>query len=202
LQQHEFSSSFNPGLIMMNMSVWGQELRLPVSPQRDHIRGPVDAPITLLEYGDYECPYCGAAHPVVNAVREEMGHRLRFVFRHFPLVTIHPHAELASEAAEAAGAQGKFWKMHDAIFSNQENLTLLALAALGEAIGLDLDRFREDLETHVHAGKVREDFMSGVRSGVNGTPTFFINGLRYNGSAELPDLLAAIKAAGQERSAA
>jgi protein-disulfide isomerase len=186
----------------MNMSDWGQELRLPVSPQRDHIRGPINAPITLLEYGDYECPYCGAAHAIVNAVREQMGDRLRFVFRHFPLVTIHPHAELAAEAAEAAGAQGKFWEMHDAIYENQENLSLVYLLNLADAIGLKLDQFKEDLGTNFYSDRVREDFMSGVRSGVNGTPTFFVNGLRYNGSWEMPDLLAAIKAAGQERPAA
>jgi protein-disulfide isomerase len=188
--------------MIMDMSVWGPSLRLPVSPQRDHIRGPVDAPITLLEYGDYQCPYCGAAHPIVNAVRQEMGDAVRLVFRHFPLMTIHPSAELAAEAAEAAGAQKKFWPMHDTLFENQQRLDPPALLIYAKAVGADVDAFAEDLRTHAHADKVREDLMSGVRSGVNGTPSFFINGVRYSGSWDLPNLLAAVHAAGAKRPAA
>ena len=166
----------------MSMTTWKPALRLPVSPERDHIRGPLDAPVTLLEYGDYECPYCGAAHAVVTAVCEAMGDQLQFVFRHFPLTTVHPHAELAAEAAEAAGAQRKFWAMHDTLYENQQQLDPPALAAYAEAIGLELTRFISDLQAHVHQPKVAEDFMSGVRGGVNGTPSFFINGRFFSGA--------------------
>jgi protein-disulfide isomerase len=181
----------------MNVSLW--EPTLPVSPARDHIRGPVDAPVTLLEYGDYECPYCGAAHPIVNEVREPMGDRLRFVFRHFPLTTVHPYAELAAEAAEAAGAQRKYWAMHDMLYENQEHLDPPYLLAYAKALDLDHERFQEDLAEHVHEPKVREDFMSGVRSGVNGTPTFFINGVRHDGSWDFASLLAAVQQAARVR---
>lgn len=179
----------------MRMTRWGNQLALPVSPQRDHIRGRQDAPVTLLEYGDYECPYCGLAYPIVEAVRKQMGDGLRFVFRHFPLVTMHPHAELAAEAAEAAGAQGKYWPMHDALYQNQQNLEPAALAVYAQSIELDMPRFARDLRGHVHAPKIAEDVLSGVRSGVQGTPSFFINGVRYEGSWDLPDLLAALRSA-------
>lgn len=164
---------------------------LPVS-GRDHMLGPANAPATLLEYGDYECPHCGAVYPVVEALREGLGDLLRFIYRHFPLSEVHPHAQLAAEAAEAAGAQGKFWDMHDALFKHQDALDSAHLIRYAETIGLDTDAFRRDLETHAHAGRVREDFMSGVRSGVNGTPTFFINGLRYDGSRDFERMFAAI----------
>jgi protein-disulfide isomerase len=186
----------------MSMTVWRPILALPVSPERDHIRGPRDAPVTLLEYGDYECPYCGIAHPIVKAVQAKMGERLRFVFRHFPLVTMHPQAELAAEAAEAAAGQGKFWPMHDTLYENQERLDFSALAAYAAAIGLDITRFGQDLLTHAYAAKVREDFMSGVRSGVQGTPSFFINGARHEGSWEFPSLLAAVLGAEAAKPAA
>jgi protein-disulfide isomerase len=179
----------------MSMTTWRNQLVLPVSPGRDHIRGPVDAPVTLLEYGDYECPYCGAAYPIVNAILAQAGDGLRFVFRHFPLTTMHPHAELAAEAAEAAGAQGRFWEMHDTLFENQQALDPQSLPAYAAAIGLDVPRFVGDLGSHVHADKVREDFLSGVRSGVNGTPTFFINGVRHNGGWDFESLWAALQEA-------
>ncbi len=180
---------------MINMTGWQPQLTLPVSPARDHIRGPAAAPVTLVEYGDYQCPYCAAAHAVVNAVHAHMGASLRFVFRHFPLTTIHPHAAEAAEAAEAAGAQGKFWPMHDTLYANQSRLEAPFLLAYAEAIGVDTARVAADLAEHLHAARVREDFMSGVRSGVNGTPSFFINGVRYNGSWEAPNLLAALQQA-------
>jgi protein-disulfide isomerase len=156
------------------------KLTLPVS-GRDHILGPANAPVTLLEYGDYECPYCGAAYPVVAELRRRLENILQFAYRHFPLSQIHPHAQIAAEAAEAAGAQGKFWAMHDALFTHQDALDVNHLILYATAIGLDTEAFRVELAAHVHAGRVREDFMTGVRSGVNGTPTFFINGLRYDG---------------------
>jgi protein-disulfide isomerase len=182
----------------MDMSVWKPELRLPVSPDRDHIRGPVDAPVTLVEYGDYECPYCGLAHPIVKAVQARMGNRLRFVFRHFPLATVHPFAELAAEAAEAAGAQDRFWTMHDTLYENQQRLDPPALLTYAGAIGLDIERFSDDLESHIFLPKVQEDFMSGVRSGVNGTPCFFINGVRHDGPWDFASLLTAVQLAEAE----
>ena len=156
------------------------QLTPPVT-ERDHCEGPDDAPVTLVEYGDYECPYCGMAHPIVKAAQRQLGDQLRFVFRNFPLKETHPHAQHAAEAAEAAGAQGKFWEMHDAIFEHQDALEDEDLVAYAEALGLDGQRIAGDLANKTYAKRVREDFRSGVKSGVNGTPTFFINGERYNG---------------------
>jgi protein-disulfide isomerase len=150
-------------------------LAVPVS-ERDHIPGNPNAPLTLLEYGDYDCPYCGAAHPIVKPQG-------------------HPHAEHAAEAAEAAGAQGKFWEMHDTLFEHQDALDDLDLVRYAVDLGLDVARFEGEMAAHVHAGRVREDFLSGVRSGVNGTPTFFINGRRHDGSYDLGTLVAALEAA-------
>ena len=168
-------------------------LAVPVS-DRDHLLGPATAPVTLLEYGDYECPYCGAADPIVKQAKEMMGDDLRLAYRHFPLSQIHPHAYQAAEAAEAAGAQGRFWEMHDLLFANQDRLELRDLMAYATTLGLDLGRFVTDLRSHAHAAKLREDFLSGIRSGVNGTPTFFVNGVRHNGGYELPELLEALRA--------
>jgi protein-disulfide isomerase len=148
-----------------------------------------------LEYGDYECPYCGAAHIVVNELLSRTGNDVRFAFRNFPLTNIHPHAELAAEAAEAAGAQGKFWEMHDILYENQERLDAPYLMGYAEALELDTDRFAREVGEHAHHDRVLEDFVSGARSGVNGTPTFFINGVRHDGSWALPDLLAAVQQA-------
>jgi protein-disulfide isomerase len=148
----------------------------------DHIAGPDDAPVTLVEYGDYECPHCGRAHPIVKAAQTTLGRELRFVFRNFPLAEAHPHASLAAQAADAAGAQGKFWEMHDMIFEHQETLEPGDLVGYAKSIGLDVPRFTRELEAGTYAKKVRDDFRSGVRSGVNGTPTFFVNGVRYDGS--------------------
>ncbi len=168
-------------------------LTVPVG-DRDHVLGPVTALVTLLEYGDYECPYCGAAHPTLKQVKEMMGEDLRFAYRHFPLSQIHPRAYQAAEAAEAAGAQGRFWEMHDLLFGSQDRLELRDLMAYATTLGLSLERFVTDLRSHVHAGKLREDFLGGIRSGVNGTPTFFINGVRHNGGYELEELLEALRA--------
>jgi protein-disulfide isomerase len=167
-------------------------LTVPVS-ERDHAVGSPYAPVTLVEYGDYECPHCGAAHPVVNTLQHALGPHLRFVYRHFPMASMHPHAPKAAEAAEAAGAQGEFWPMHDTIFEHQRALEPQNLAAYADALGLDLARFSRELASHVHAARVREDFTGGVRSGVNGTPTFFINGVRHDGSYALESLLGAIE---------
>jgi protein-disulfide isomerase len=178
----------------MSTTEWEAVLATPVTEERDHIQGPPDAPVTLLEYGDYECPYCGAAYPIIKDVQARMGDRLRFVFRNFPITTSHPHAEQAAEAAEAAGAQGRFWEMHDVLYENQKRLGDDDLRAYAQGIGLDLERFDKELAEHVHAPRVREDFMSGVRSGVNGTPTFFINGARYDDAYDVDTLLAALGA--------
>jgi protein-disulfide isomerase len=167
-------------------------LTVPVS-ERDHVLGPATAPVTLVEYGDYECPFCGAAHRSVERVLQVLGNDLRFAFRHFPLSQIHPHAYQAAEAAEAAGAQGRFWEMHDLLFENQDRLGLRDLIGFAGALGLDLERFVTDLRGHAHAGRLREDFLSGVRSGVNGTPTFFVNGLRHDGGYDVEVLLEALR---------
>jgi protein-disulfide isomerase len=149
--------------------------------KKDWVRGPADAPVTLLEYGDFECPFCGQAFWELKRLEQAVGDRVRFVFRHFPIAQAHPHALLAAEAAEAAGAQGKFWEMHDTLFANQHALEPADLLEYADEIGLDRQRFTRDLHEHRFAPKVRRDFMEGVRSGVNGTPTFFINGERWNG---------------------
>ena len=168
-------------------------LTVPVS-ERDHVIGPATAAVTLLEYGDYECPFCGAAHPIVKQLREIVGEDLRFAYRHFPLTQIHPRAYQAAEAAEAAGAQGRFWQMHDILFENQDRLGLRDLMSYADTLGLDLDRFVTDMRNGTYAGRLREDFMSGIRSGVNGTPTFFVNGNRHNGNWDLESLLEAVRA--------
>ena len=172
-------------------------MTVPVSEDRDHFQGPADAAVTLVQYGDFECPYCGAAYPIIKEIRARMGERLRFVFRNFPITTSHPHAEQAAEAAESAAVQGRFWEMHDLLYENQQRLDDEDLRAYAEQLDLDVDRFNRELAEHVHAPRVREDFMSGVRSGVNGTPTFYINGLRYDDSYELETLLAALERAAE-----
>jgi protein-disulfide isomerase len=179
----------------MSTTRWGAALTVPVSEDRDHIQGPADAPATLLEYGDYECPYCGAAYPIVKEVQARMGQRLRFVFRNFPISTSHPHAEQAAEAAEAAAAQSRFWEMHDLLYENQGRLGDQDLRGYAGTLGLDVETFDEELAEHVYAARVREDFMSGVRSGVNGTPGFYINGARHDDSYDIETLHAALERA-------
>jgi len=172
-------------------------LAVPVS-ERDHAQGPPDAPVTLVEYGDYECPYCGKAHPIVKRIQKKMGQRLRFVFRNFPLNTIHAHAGVAAQAAEAAAAQGKFWEMHDLLFENQDKLADADLNSYALKLGLEIYRFESDLSGEVFATRVRDDFRGGIRSGVNGTPTFFINNLRYDGALRYEDLMEAVESAQSE----
>jgi protein-disulfide isomerase len=179
----------------MSRTEWTAALTVPVSDDRDHIHGPADAPVTLVEYGDYECPYCGAAYPIIKDVQARMGNRLRFVFRNFPISTTHPHAERAAEAAEAAAVQGRFWEMHDVLYENQRRLRDEDLRGYAESLGLDVERFVRELAEHTHADHVHEDFMSGVRSGVNGTPTFYVNGARHDDSYETETLLAALERA-------
>jgi protein-disulfide isomerase len=170
-------------------TLWQPTLTLPISDDRDHVQGAPNAAVTLLEYGDYECPYCGEAYPIVKELQAAMGDALRFVFRNFPISTAHPHAALAAEAAETAAAQGEFWPMHDLLYENQQRLEADDLAGYAAQVGLDVDRFRRDLDEHLYAGRVREDFMSGVRSGVNGTPTFYIDGVRHDGAWDLKTML-------------
>jgi len=182
----------------MSTTRWGAALTLPVSEDRDHIQGSADAAVTLVEYGDYECPYCGAAYPIVKELQSRLGDGLRFVFRNFPITTSHPHAEQAAESAEAAAAQGRFWEMHDVLYENQARLRDPDLRGYAEQLALDLDRFDQELAEHVHAARVREDFMSGVRSGVNGTPTFYVNGARHDDSYDLDTMLTALARAAAE----
>jgi protein-disulfide isomerase len=163
-------------------------LTLPVGP-RDHVMGNESAPATLVEYGDYECPYCLRAYPIIKKVQKRLGNQLLFVFRNFPVSSTHPHARHAAEAAEIAAQQGKFWEMHDYLFEHQGDLEDSDLKTYAAALGLNTAHFDRDLDGHVQADRVREDFLSGVHSGVNGTPTFFINGVRYDGSWEAAPLL-------------
>jgi protein-disulfide isomerase len=169
--------------------------------EHDHVLGPDDAPVTLVEYGDYQCPHCRAAHFYLKNVLATVGDDLRFVFRNMPLSQVHPMAQLAAEAAEAAGAQGKFWPMHDAIYENQDLLSPALLTRLGQRLGLDMQRFTDDVESHRFLSKVREDFMSAVRSGAAGTPSFFINGEPYEGSFDDESLIDALRFAAQARAA-
>jgi protein-disulfide isomerase len=162
---------------------------------RDHAQGPAHAPVTLVEYGDYECPHCGRAYPIVQEVQRRLGAKLRFVFRNFPLSESHPHAQHAAEAAEGAGAHGRFWEMHDMLFEHQQALDDTDLAGYAARLGLDAKVFERELHAHAHKARVREDFLSGVRSGVNGTPTFFINGVRFDESWDPETLTAALKGA-------
>jgi protein-disulfide isomerase len=169
-------------------------LRPPIGPQ-DHTLGPADASVTLVEYGDYECPHCGAAHPIVTSVRRRLGRELLFAYRDFPLVQIHPHAGDAAEMSEAAGSQGRFWPMHDMLFEHQSALDDAHLVRYAGQVGVDPEWAASALLSHAFAPLVREDFLSGLRSGVNGTPTFFINGVRYDGAWDEASLLGALRRA-------
>jgi NhaA family Na+:H+ antiporter len=167
-------------------------LKLPVG-DRDHIRGAADAAVTLVEYGDYECSYCRQVAPVIKELRERFGDRLRYIFRHFPIKTAHPHAQMAAEAAEAAAAQGKFWEMHDLLFSYEGTLDRRQLVQFARELELDVARFERELDEHAYAERVRQDFRSGVRSGANGTPAFFLNDVRYDGPWDLDSLIAEVR---------
>jgi Na+/H+ antiporter NhaA len=172
------------------------DLEVPVDAERDHVRGPDDAAVTLLEYGDLECPYCGQAERVIRELLSNFGGELRYAWRHLPLNDVHPHAQLAAEAAEAAAAQGKFWEMHDALLANQDDLTLRSILAVAEGLGLDMEKFRGHLRKRKGAPKIAEDVESADLSSVSGTPTFFINGHRHQGAYDIATLSKAVKAAG------
>jgi protein-disulfide isomerase len=167
-------------------------LKVPVT-ESDHIQGSAHAPITLLEYGDYECPHCGRAYAIIKRVQKHFGPRLRFVFRNFPLTEIHPNAETAAECAEFAAVKERFWEMHDGIYENQQAIGLPLLIELAKELALPAQDLRDALEAQQFEPRVREDFRGGVRSGVNGTPTFYINGHRHDGPFEYEDLVEAIE---------
>jgi Na+/H+ antiporter NhaA len=170
------------------------DLAAPVDRERDHIRGPEEAPVTLVEYGDFECPFCGRAEPVVRELLRELGD-LRYVWRHLPLNDVHPRAQLAAEAAEAAADQGGFWEMHDLLFEHQDALRPSDLTGYAERLGLDAARFAADLDKHVGAARVAEDVDTADLSGVSGTPTFFVNGRRHSGSYDIETLTKAVRTA-------
>jgi protein-disulfide isomerase len=159
------------------------ELKPPVN-SKDHIQGNITAPLELVEYGDYQCPHCGRAYPIIKNVQRKLGVDLKFVFRNFPLSEMHPDAFNAALAAETAGLQHKFWQMHDIMFENQQELDLGSLFFYAKTIGVDLERFKKDIQKNTIVAKVEEDIESGVRSGVNSTPSFYINGKKYNGDWE------------------
>ncbi len=173
------------------------DLAVPVAEDHDRVRGPRDAPVTLVEYGDFECPYCGQAEGAIRDLLAGFAD-VRYVWRHLPLNDVHPQAQLAAEAAEAAGAQGAFWELHDLLLTHQDALRLPDLLGYAESLGLDTDRVADELQRHVHAGRIAEDVDSADLSGVSGTPTFFINGRRHAGAYDLATLSAAVKAAGAQ----
>jgi protein-disulfide isomerase len=170
------------------------DLAEPVDGDRDHIRGPAESPVTVLEYGDFECPYCGRAEPVMRELLAEFGD-VRYVWRHLPLTDVHPRAQAAAEAAEAAAAQGAFWEMHDRLLDHQDALKVSDLIAHAEDLGLDVGQFEDDLRRRSGAGRIEEDVDSADLSGVSGTPTFFINGRRHHGAYDIATLSAAVRAA-------
>jgi len=159
----------------------------------DHAEGPADAPLTLVEYGDYQCPYCGAAYPVVKRLQKTLRKKLRFVFRNFPLTQAHPYALIAAETAEAAALQGKFWEMHDLLFEQQAVLEPDIIPTWAKMLGLDLEKLGNDISKGSVEERLKEDRLSGIRSGVNGTPTFFVNGVRFDGPPDYNSLLAALE---------
>ena len=171
------------------------DLAEDADPDRDHIRGPEDAPVTLLEYGDYECPYCGQAETVIRDLLLSFGDDVRYVWRHLPLNDVHPNAQMAAEASEAAAAQGAFWEMHDVLLANQDALMASDIRRYTEDIGLDAERAWDEVRRRAHAPRVAEDVASADASGVSGTPTFFINGRRHQGSYDLATLTEEVRRA-------
>ena len=169
-------------------------LKVPVNP-RDHRRGGPNATVTLVEYGDYQCPFCAMANPIVRSLENRYGPTLSVIFRHFPLIEVHQFAATAAEAAEYAGDHDVFWEMHDAIFSNQHRLSIPLLFAIAGTLQLSQIGLRDSIARSLHADKIRADFIGGVRSGVNGTPTFFVNGLRHEGGFTAPELAASVQTA-------
>jgi protein-disulfide isomerase len=183
---------------MNGMTPWQEEeagrLRQPLTDD-DHVLGPPEAPATLVEYGDFQCPYCGAAHLVLKELLRRRPQTVRLVFRHFPLTNVHPNAEVAAEMSEAAAVRGTFWPMHDWLFSHQDKLDPPHLATGADRVGLPVQEVEQELNAHRYRDRVQRDFVSGIRSGVNGTPTFFLNGVRHDGGYDLVTLSSAVDAA-------
>jgi protein-disulfide isomerase len=177
---------------MTNRRTENTKLSLPVSESRDHIQGPVTAPVTLVEYGDYECPYCAQAYLITKEIQERLGDKLCFVFRNFPVTKIRPHAYETALAVEAAAAQGKFWEMYDYLFKHGQAVTNDSLRRSAANLGLNLTRFDREFHDRMYSNHIDEDIQSGNSSGVNGTPTFFINGEHYDGAWDLDNLLGAL----------
>ena len=175
------------------MSEQANRLTLPIKMDYDHIQGPIDAPVSIVEYGDYECPYTGMAYPIVKEIRRRLGDNICFVFRNFPLNEIHPHAQHAAEAAEAAAAQDKFWHMHDYLFEHQEVLDDRHLLEYARIVGLDVERVKREISEHTYVPIINKSLKNGIKSGVEGTPTFFLNGVRYEDSWDLESLLETIR---------
>jgi protein-disulfide isomerase len=169
------------------------KLKPPVSAD-DHIRGALDAPVILVEYGDFQCPHCGAAYPIVKEIEHEFQGKMSLVFRQFPLSEVHPYAQVAAVASEAAGRQNKFWEMHALIFEYQSRLSPATLLHHAKTLGLDMGRYEKDIQDPALFEKVESDFESGIKSGVNGTPSFFINGVKYNHDYDLDSISRAITA--------
>ncbi len=176
----------------MTQSFEGMDLTPPVGGS-DRVRGPAEAPVTLVEFGDYDCPYTVRAYSVARGLRRRLGDRMRFVFRVFPLTKLHEHAQSAAEAAEAAAAQGRFWEMHDRLFRAHRRLEDQDLHRYAQEVGLDVRRFDDEMAQRTHARRVREHLQSALKSGAPGTPAFFINGVRHRGAHDLKTLLAAIE---------
>lgn len=166
----------------------------PVGPE-DHVRGPATAPVTLVEYGDFECPSCGYAYPILKDLQHTLGDGLRFVFRHFPVVTAHPHAQRAAEAAEWAATSGRFWEMHDWLYEHQDTLDDVHLVGAARELGLDPDGLVRAWADHTFVPRIKRDFLAGIGMGLQGTPSFFVDGVRYRGATERDELLAALRAA-------
>jgi protein-disulfide isomerase len=169
-----------------------EQLDPPLGPG-DHVDGPRDAPLELVMYGDFQCPFCNAAQPILRRVRDRLEGRLRFAFRHFPLTEIHPDAQRAAEASESAAAQDAFWEMHDALYGRRGELGLDSVLAAARSVGLDAERVREELAAGAHAARVEADVRSGRAAGVSGTPTFFVNGVRHRGGYDAQSLIAALE---------
>jgi protein-disulfide isomerase len=168
-------------------------LTVPANIGSDHIRGSINAPVTIVEYGDYECPYTGMAYPIIKEIMKQFGDKIYFVFRNFPLNEIHPHAQHAAEAAEAAAAQDKFWEMHDYLFEHQKSLDDSHLLEYAQKVGLDIDKFKKEMSGHIYSPLINKSIKNGIDSGVEGTPTFFVNGVRYEDSWDLDTLSNVLK---------
>ncbi|MEU7934365.1 DsbA family protein [Micromonospora echinofusca] len=169
-------------------------LRAPVA-DHDHVRGPVDAPVTVVEYADFQCRFCGAAYANLRELLRQRAETVRLVYRHFPITNMHPYAEQAAEATEAAGRRGQFWAMHDWLYEHQDQLDPVHLSLGMEQLGLPADEVAAEVERQAHGDRVRRDFVGGIRSGVHATPTLFVNGTRHDGDYDVADLLAAVDAA-------